>query len=112
MTRFVSTLTLCLFDCLAEAITTLFVFSHVFSRSAMIKYSGTCFQFCTNTAINPRFLVREGFNSHSGNNISYTLPDNLSHRVSIQWGKQVFDTLPILQVFLLTKHVEVCNFQL
>ena len=27
-----------------------------------------------------------------------------------QWGKQVFDTLPILQVFLLTKHVEVCNF--
>ena len=28
----------------------------------------------------------------------------------IQWGEQVFDTLPILQVFLLTKHVEVCNF--
>uniref|UniRef100_A0A8C7GQH7 Solute carrier family 36 member 4 n=1 Tax=Oncorhynchus kisutch TaxID=8019 RepID=A0A8C7GQH7_ONCKI len=26
------------------------------------------------------------------------------------WGEQVFDTLPILQVFLLTKHVEVCNF--
>jgi hypothetical protein len=25
----------------------------------------------------------------------------------IQWGEQVFDTLPILQVFLLTKHVEV-----
>ena len=30
--------------------------------------------------------------------------------VYIQWGEQVFDTLPILQVFLLTKHVEVCNF--
>jgi hypothetical protein len=29
---------------------------------------------------------------------------------SIQWGEQVFDTLLILQVFLLTKHVEVCNF--
>ena len=28
----------------------------------------------------------------------------------VQWGEQVFDTLPILQVFLLTKHVEVCNF--
>ena len=28
----------------------------------------------------------------------------------IQWGEQVFDTLLILQVFLLTKHVEVCNF--
>ena len=27
----------------------------------------------------------------------------------IQWGEQEFDTLPILQVFLLTKHVEVCN---
>ena len=25
----------------------------------------------------------------------------------VQWGEQVFDTLPILQVFLLTKHVEV-----
>ncbi|KAM9531169.1 E3 ubiquitin/ISG15 ligase TRIM25-like isoform 1-T1 [Salvelinus alpinus] len=30
--------------------------------------------------------------------------------LEIQWGEQVFDTLPILQVFLLTKHVEVCNF--
>ena len=28
----------------------------------------------------------------------------------IQWGEQVFETLPIWQVFLLTKHVEVCNF--
>ena len=28
----------------------------------------------------------------------------------IQWGEQVFDTLQILRVFLLTKHVEVCNF--
>ena len=28
----------------------------------------------------------------------------------IQWGEQVFDTLPILQVFPLTNHVEVCNF--
>ena len=30
--------------------------------------------------------------------------------IYVQWGEQVFDTLPILQVFLLTKHVEVCNF--
>ena len=30
--------------------------------------------------------------------------------IGIQWGEQVFDTLPILQVFPLTKHVEVCNF--
>ena len=27
-----------------------------------------------------------------------------------QWGEQVFDTLMILQVFLLTKHVEFCHF--
>jgi len=27
-----------------------------------------------------------------------------------QWGEQVFDTLSILQVFTLTKHVEVCHF--
>ena len=30
-----------------------------------------------------------------------------SERFYIQRGEQVFDTLPILQVFLLTKHVEV-----
>ena len=28
----------------------------------------------------------------------------------LQWGEQVLDTLPILQVFLLTKPVVVCNF--
>ncbi|CDQ65626.1 unnamed protein product [Oncorhynchus mykiss] len=28
----------------------------------------------------------------------------------IQWREQVFDTLPILQVILLPKHVEVCHF--
>ena len=30
----------------------------------------------------------------------------------IQWGAvyKVFDTLPILQVFPFTKHVEVCHF--
>ena len=28
--------------------------------------------------------------------------------IYIQWGEQVFDTLPILHVFLLTKHVDVC----
>ena len=35
------------------------------------------------------------------------LPPSVSQ---IQWGEQVFDTLLILQVFPLTKHVEVCNF--
>jgi len=28
----------------------------------------------------------------------------------IQWGEQVLDTLPVLKVFPLTKHVEVCHF--
>ena len=32
------------------------------------------------------------------------------YSIHVQWGEQVFDTLPILQVFSLTKHVEVCNF--
>ena len=27
----------------------------------------------------------------------------------VQWGEQVFETLQICLVFLLTKHVEVCN---
>ena len=66
-----------------EGITTLFVFGHVSSCLAMIKCDGTCFQFCANAAINPQFLVREGFNSHSGYNISYILPYKLAHRVSV-----------------------------
>ena len=47
----------------------------------MFKCGGLCFQFCANTAVYPRFLVGVGFNSHSGYNISYTLPDKLSHRI-------------------------------
>ena len=31
--------------------------------------------------------------------------------IDIQWGEQVFHALPILQVFPLTKHVEVCNLK-
>ena len=38
---------------------------------------------------------------------SITVKRGGSHQ--LQWGEQVFDTLPILQVFLPTKHVEVCN---
>lgn len=30
--------------------------------------------------------------------------------IYIQWGEQVFEALPIMQVFPLTKHVEVYNF--
>ena len=40
-------------------------------------------KFCSNAAIYPRFLVWLGFNSHSWNNIPYTLPDELSHCVSV-----------------------------
>uniref|UniRef100_A0A674AY69 Uncharacterized protein n=1 Tax=Salmo trutta TaxID=8032 RepID=A0A674AY69_SALTR len=39
----------------------------------------------------------------------FTLQNHL-HHLHVQWGEQVFDTLPILQVFLLTKQVEVCHF--
>jgi hypothetical protein len=80
---FVSILTLCLFDCLAEGIATLFVFYHVSSYLALIKSGGWCFQFCMNAAINSRFLVREGFNSHCGYNVTDALANKLAHRVSI-----------------------------
>ena len=70
-----------LFDCLTEGITTLFVFCHIPSHDAMVKCN--CFQFCVNSAIYPRFLVRVGLNSHSGYHISYTLPDKLSLRISV-----------------------------
>ena len=80
---FVCTLALCLFDWLAEGIAALFVFGHVSGRLAMIKSSGSRFQFCVNAAINPWFLVRKGFNTHSGQDISYALANKLTHRVSV-----------------------------
>jgi hypothetical protein len=61
----------CLFDSITEGIITLFVFNH------------TLFVFNHNAAIYPRLLVWVGFNSHSGNNIPYTFPDELSHRVRV-----------------------------
>ena len=81
--NFVSVLTLCIFDCLAEGITTLFLFGHVSSHLAMSKCGASHFQFCANAAVNPLFLVRKGFNSHSGYNISIALPNKLTHRVRL-----------------------------
>ena len=75
---FVSLVMLCLFDCRAEGITTLFVFGHVSSRLAMIKSGGSRFQFCADAAINPQFQGREGFYSHSGDNISDALDNKLT----------------------------------
>jgi hypothetical protein len=66
-----------------EGKTTLFVYDHIPSHLAMVNCGGSHFQFCTNSAIYPRFLIWVGFNSHSGNNIRYTLPDELSHRDSV-----------------------------
>ena len=54
---FVSIVTLSLFDCLAEGIATLFVFFHVSGHLALIKSSGSHFQFCANAGINPWVLV-------------------------------------------------------
>ena len=71
-----SILTLSLFDCLAEGIATLFVFGHVSGSLVMIKSRGLRFQFCANAAINPRFLVRRCFNSHSG----YDILDALANK--------------------------------
>jgi hypothetical protein len=72
-----------MFRLFAEGIATLFVFSHVSGRLAMIKSSGSHFQFCGNAAINPRFLVGEGFNSHRGYNITDALPNELAHQISV-----------------------------
>ena len=72
-----------LFDCLAKGIATLFVFFHVSSHLALIKSIGLRFQFCVNAAINPRFLVGEGFNSHRGYIITDALANKLAHRISV-----------------------------
>ena len=56
---YVSILTLSLFDCLAEGIATLFVVGHVSGHLALVKSSGSRFQFRANAAINQRFLVWE-----------------------------------------------------
>ena len=80
---FVSILTLSLFDSLAEEIAALFVFGHVTSHLALIKSSGSRFQFHANAAINPRFLVRECFNRCYGNDIFNARSNELAHRISV-----------------------------
>ena len=97
--HFVSILTFCLFDCLMEGITTLFVFGHLASHLAIVKCGGSLIQFCMNATIYPRFLIRVGFNSLSRYNISYTLPDKLSHRFRV-----------LVDVILrgYTEHIPVC----
>ena len=77
----------CQFDCLTDGITTFFIFNHIPSHLAVVKCGRTHFQFCAYAAIYPRL----GCYSHSGNNIPYTLPDELSHRVRVNvnvilWG--------------------------
>jgi hypothetical protein len=56
-----------------EGIATLFVFGHVSGRLALIKSSGTRFQ----------FLVGEGLNSRCGYNITDALANKLTHQISI-----------------------------
>ena len=70
---FVSILTLSLFDSLAEGIATLFIFGHVSGRLALVKSSGSRFQFCANAAVNSRFLVGEDFNCLREYNITDAL---------------------------------------
>ena len=69
----------CLFDLIfdMEGITTGCIqpYSQSGNHLAMGKCRGSHFQFCTNAAIYPRFLIWVGFNSHRGNSIRYTLPD-------------------------------------
>ena len=71
---FVPILMFRLFDCLAEGINYIVVFGHIPGHPSMVKCGGSHFQIYANAAIFPRFLVRVGFNSHSGYNISNALP--------------------------------------
>jgi len=54
--------------------------------------------------------IRDFFQKHKNSNVSKLLTGTVYIMFITQWGEQVFDTLPILQVFPLTKHVEVFNF--
>ena len=81
--HFVSVLTRSLFDCLAEGIATLFVFSHVSGHLSLVKSSDLCFQFHVNAAINPRFLVWECFNRCCGYDIANALANELAPRIRV-----------------------------
>ena len=59
------------------------VYSAIFPDTLSWLNAVTRTQFCAYAAIYPRFLVWVGLNSHSGYNISYTLPDELSHRIRV-----------------------------
>ena len=80
---FVSILTLSCFDCLAEGIATLFVFDHVSGYLALVKSSGSQFQFRANAAINPRFLVWQCFNRCCVYDVADALANKLAHRISV-----------------------------
>jgi hypothetical protein len=96
-----------LFDCLAEGIAALFVFGPVYGGLAMTKSGGLRFQFCANAAINPRFLVREGFNGHRGCDISDALANKLSHQVSVYINVSVLgypEHIPVNVMEAILKH--------
>ena len=80
---FVSVLTLSLFNSLAEGIAALFIFGHITRHLALIKSSGSRFQFHANAAINPRFLVWECFYRCYGNDIFDARSNELAHRISV-----------------------------
>ena len=50
---------------------------------ALIKSSGSRFQFHASAAINPRFLVWECFNRRCGYDIAYALANKPAHRISV-----------------------------
>jgi hypothetical protein len=72
-----------LFDYLAEGIASLFVFSHGSGHLALVKSSGSRFQFRANAAINLRFVFWECFNSFCGYDIAVALSNELAHRISV-----------------------------
>ena len=52
------------------------------------------FSFGVNATTYPQFLVKVGFNCHGGYYISYTLPYELSHRMSLDHFRKLPGTYP------------------
>ena len=62
---------------------------------------------CANSAIYPQFLFCVGFNRHSGNNIPYTLPDELSYNVFVYVNvilRDYLEHIPVHMIKTILKH--------
>jgi hypothetical protein len=77
-----------------------FLLKYIPSHLAMVKSGGLRFQFCQNAAIDG-FWYGLVFNSHSGNNIPYTLSDELYVNVFL---RVYLDHIPVHVIETILKH--------